>query len=64
MNLNGDVFLPTRKVKKRYGDVSDMWIWRRLNEEESKFPQPVRINGRRFWKLADLEEYERSLVAA
>jgi predicted DNA-binding transcriptional regulator AlpA len=59
-----EVFLPSRKVKERYGNVSDMWIWRRLHEEGSNFPQPLRINGRRFWRLQDLVNYEGSLETA
>jgi predicted DNA-binding transcriptional regulator AlpA len=64
MDQSGEVFLVTSQVKRRYGDRSDMWIWRQLHKEGSSFPRPVTINGRRFWKLADLQEYERSLVAA
>ena len=35
-----------------------MALWRWLRNEELAFPRPLRINGRRFWKLADLEAWE------
>lgn len=61
-NLEGaaaEVFLSTRQVRARYGNSSDMWIWRRLHDD-SGFPQPMIINKRRFWQLSDLLEWERS----
>ena len=50
-------YLPAGQVRTRYG-VSDMALWRWLKNEPLKFPQPMRINGRRFWRLADLQEWE------
>jgi predicted DNA-binding transcriptional regulator AlpA len=47
-------------VKARYGDVSDMTLWRWLHDEELRFPQPVRINGRRLWSEDALAAWERS----
>jgi len=49
-------------VKQRYGDASDMWVHRRLHDK-SGFPQPVYICGRRFWRLADLVDWERNRAA-
>ena len=54
-----DRFLTTRQVRARYGDASEMWIWRRL-QDASGFPKPMEICGRRFWKLSDLIAWERS----
>jgi predicted DNA-binding transcriptional regulator AlpA len=67
--LDGDVvgtdgqrlrqFLTSKQVRARYG-VSDMSLWRWLRNEALGFPRPLRINGRRFWKLVDLEAWEDS----
>jgi hypothetical protein len=43
-----DRFCTSAYVRKRYGDVSDMWLWRRLHDD-SGFPRPM-IDG----LLADL----------
>jgi predicted DNA-binding transcriptional regulator AlpA len=54
-----DTFLTSRKVKERYGGVSAQWLWK--NEKDESFPKAVRINKRKYWRLADLLEYERNL---
>jgi hypothetical protein len=54
-------FLTSRQVRERYGNVSAMWIWRRLNEPDSNFPKPTVIASRRFWRECDLIAWERSL---
>ncbi|KQS71463.1 hypothetical protein ASG32_28890 [Methylobacterium sp. Leaf361] len=49
--------LPTAQVLARY-QVSDMTIFRWLKDAGLSFPQPIRINGRRYWRLADLQAFE------
>jgi hypothetical protein len=51
--------LTAAQVKRRYGNASDMWLWRRLHDS-SGFPQPLSICGRRFWKLSGLIAWERA----
>ena len=51
--------LTAAQVKRRYGNASDMWLWRRLHDS-SGFPQPLVICGRRFWKQSALIEWERA----
>jgi predicted DNA-binding transcriptional regulator AlpA len=58
-----DCFLTSRQVRERYGNASDMWLWRRLDEDKG-FPKPIRIKNRRFWRLADLRAWERSQAAS
>ena len=52
-------YLPSSAVRARYG-VSDMTLWRWLHNNKLGFPVPMRVNGRRFWRLADLETWEAS----
>jgi predicted DNA-binding transcriptional regulator AlpA len=59
------VYLSASQVKARYGQVSDMWLYRRLHFDN--FPQPVRLGGggprsRRMWRLADLESWETERI--
>lgn len=54
------MYVTAAQVKRRFGDVSDMWLWRALRFHS--FPQPVRFGGRtsaRHWKLSDVEAWER-----
>ena len=57
------VYLTQAQVKARYGGVSDMAIWRWEHRPEVSFPRPLVINGRKFWKLSELETFERRVVA-
>jgi predicted DNA-binding transcriptional regulator AlpA len=57
---SNEVFLPARDVRKRYGGASDMWLWRRLHNPASQFPQPTYFGRFRFWRLSDLEAWERA----
>jgi hypothetical protein len=36
-----------------------MSLWRWLRDPKLGFPRPMRINGRRFWKLAALEAWDK-----
>jgi hypothetical protein len=58
----GDVFLTARQVRLRYGGVSDMTIYRWLRHPELGFCRPIVIGNRRYWRLSDLEEFERRRV--
>ncbi len=55
---SGDDLLPAAQVRSRYG-VSDMTIFRWLNDDKLEFPRPIRINGRRYWRITDLQAFEQ-----
>ncbi|MFZ0710660.1 MAG: hypothetical protein WAM53_11510 [Terrimicrobiaceae bacterium] len=57
---DGDCFLNARQTRLRYGDASDMWLWRRQHDG-SGFPLPTIINKRRFWRLSELMAWEKTL---
>lgn len=52
-----DDLLPASQVRARYR-VSDMTLFRWLADERLGFPQPLRINSRRYWRIADLQSFE------
>jgi predicted DNA-binding transcriptional regulator AlpA len=56
---SSDRFLPARQVWSRYG-VCDMTLHRWVRDERMNFPRPIYFGRLRFWKLADLESWERS----
>lgn len=58
------LYLTAGQVRLRYGGRSDMWLHRNLHRPDSGFPRPLRLNGRRYWLLADLESYERARMVA
>ena len=54
-----ETLLPARRMRKRYGDVSDMTIYRWLKAVDLDFPKPIYINGRRYWRLGNLQKWEQ-----
>ena len=62
-NLADDQLVSSRGVRKRYDDVSHMWIVRRLADDPS-FPRPIVIARRRFWRFSELLAWERSKAVA
>ena len=58
-------FLHLTQLCKRWG-VSKMFVERRLRQDAS-FPRPFKFDDRptswRYWKLEEVEEWERARVA-
>jgi predicted DNA-binding transcriptional regulator AlpA len=53
-------YLTVGQVKRRFGDVSDMWIWRAMKRHG--FPQAIKFGGptsARHWRLSEIEQWER-----
>lgn len=55
-------YLSAANVRSRYDNISDMTLWRWLHDGDLGFPQPFRINGRRFWSEPALIAWERSRI--
>lgn len=56
-------YLTARQVRARFGNVSDMSIWRWTRDPKLGFPQPIRINRRRLFKEADIAAFEARQAA-
>jgi predicted DNA-binding transcriptional regulator AlpA len=41
-------------VRQLCGDISDMTLWRWMDNPELDFPRPIYIGRRRFWREADI----------
>jgi hypothetical protein len=61
--IPADVHLPTSKVAERYGVVTRT-IERWADNPDLNFPEPMRAHKRKYWRLAELEAWERSRAAA
>ena len=58
-----ETYLSAPKTKARYGHVTDPTLERWLANKQNPFPQPIYINGRRYWRLSELISYERECAA-
>ena len=53
-------FLPSRGVKRRYGNCSDMTIWRWQNDPAMNFPKPYYFGRLKYWRVDELEAFDGS----
>jgi hypothetical protein len=60
-NSTSDRLLTAAQLKARWGDCSDMLLWRRLHDDPA-MPRPLRMRGRRLWWLSEIVAYERFLA--
>ena len=61
VNRPAESLLPAAQVLARYC-ISDMTLFRWLKNPHLKFPKPIRINGRRYWRVEDLCMFEKNQV--
>jgi predicted DNA-binding transcriptional regulator AlpA len=57
--IDQDEYLPASAVLARY-KISAMSLWRWSKQDDLQFPQPLRINNRRFWLRSALESWEQT----
>ena len=61
----GKEYLTSLMVRQRYGNCSDMSLWRWLNDPALNFPKPAfKINGRRFFDPETLDQFDAERRAA
>lgn len=46
--------IPALPVRAMCGGISDMTLWRWLNDPALDFPKPIYIGNRRYWREADV----------
>lgn len=54
---SNEVIIPSREVRRRFGDVSDITIHRWI--ARGVLPPPVKVNGRNYWPEKQIEEIQR-----
>ncbi len=55
------VFISAKQLRNRYGARSEMWLVRKL-ESDPDFPRPMYSGRLRFFRLDELERYEKLAV--
>lgn len=58
MNDKTERYLTSAEVRARFGGISQMSLWRWLNDPKLAFPQPLRVNRRRLFKEQDVIDWE------
>lgn len=60
----GSRLIKAATVRELCGGVSDMSLWRWLNDPDLNFPKPIRIQSRRYWREADVAAWLEQREAA
>jgi hypothetical protein len=55
------IWITARQVRRRYGDLSEMWLWRKLRDDPD-FPQPYFNGHLRTWKVPELDAYDLKMA--
>lgn len=53
--------MTSAQVRRVFGGISDMALWRWLHREEMQFPQPIYIGKRRYWNADEIEAFRRRM---
>lgn len=57
--------IPAASVRHLCGGISDMTLWRWMNDPAANFPRPVYVGRRRYWREVDIVAWlEEQEVAA
>lgn len=54
-----DAHMTGPQMLMRFGGISEMTLWRWLRDPTLNFPKPLVINRRRYWRVVDIEKWER-----
>jgi predicted DNA-binding transcriptional regulator AlpA len=58
--VDDETLLTSKQVCARFGGVTVMSLWRWMNDDETGFPKPIKINSRNYWRLGDLRHWQAS----
>jgi len=59
MTEEQDVYLTSAKVCKRYDNINTVTLQRWVRNPELEFPQPLVVGRRWYFKVSELEEWEK-----
>lgn len=58
------IYLTGPQVRRRYGGISQMALWRWVHEDKIDFPEPdLILNSRHFWEESTLDAFDARQVA-
>ena len=62
MDTNHKELLTSTQLRQLEGGISDMSLWRRLNDPHLNFPKPMYILKRRYWDSAEYWQYRKERI--
>lgn len=58
-----DALLTSVQVRSRIGGVSTMCLWRWMRDPRVRFPAPIKIKRRNYWRIGDLRQWQNDRAA-
>jgi hypothetical protein len=55
--LDDDMLLTAAQTRARVGGVTAMCVWRWMRDPRVRFPAPIKINNRNYWRFGDLRSW-------
>ena len=56
------LYCTATQVRRRYGGISEMGLWRWIHDGKVNFPKPdLVVNGRRLWSEDSLDGFDARL---
>ena len=52
------------QVRQQLGGISDVTLWRRINNPELDFPKPIKISGRLYFRVSDIDAWVEAQAEA
>jgi predicted DNA-binding transcriptional regulator AlpA len=52
-----ETLVNARPLRVMLGNVSNMWLHRKLKDPGSEFPEPLVISNRRYWRLGEIRAW-------
>ncbi len=63
MSEKQKLYYTATQVRRRYGGISEMGLWRWINDGKVNFPKPdLIVNGRRLWSEDSLDAFDARQV--
>ena len=59
-----DDLLNSREIRRMFGGVCEMTIWRWTHSEQIGFPKPVQIGRRNYWRRGDIRRWREERLGA
>ena len=54
-------YITSADLRRIFGGISHMTIWRWLRDETLGFPKPTTIRGRHYWDADEIEAFRRRM---
>ncbi len=58
-----DDLVNSSETRRTFGNVTEMTLWRWIRSEKVRFPKPIRIATRNYWRRGDLRRLKAELEA-